>query len=144
MWDKKFRIAVFSLLYEILFTGLDVSEFSAKSITDEYRVEVKALNNVFEDLDLDKVFAKILVFFENCDEYETKVKESTKNWDKTFLTVKACLFTFCIEIDEIDILSINDNQIVNSYLRLSQDYLGQENVPLVHAVVLKLLNPQKN
>ena len=140
MWDKNFRIAVFSLLYEILFTGISQSDFNIKSNLDKFKNEVLALNDVFKDLDLELVFEQIRIYFEKQDLFEEKIRASIKTWDKTFLTVKACLFTFCLEIQANNVISNSDSKIVNSYLKLAQDYLGQENVSLVHANVLKILN----
>jgi transcription termination factor NusB len=143
MWDKNFRIAVFSLLYEILFTGMIESDFNTKSNSEKFKKEVLALNDVFKGLDLETVLDQIRVYFEKQYLFEEKIKASIKTWDKTFLTVKACLYTFCLEIEGDNVISNLDSKIVNSYLKLAQDYLGQENVSLVHANVLKILNYSK-
>ncbi|MEI6729560.1 MAG: hypothetical protein WCK98_08035 [bacterium] len=143
MWDKNFRIAVFSLLYEILFTGISSDDFNLKSDTNKFKNQVLGLNEVFNGLDLDIIFIQIRIFFEKQDLFEEKIKASIKTWDKTFVTVKACLFTFCLEIEDNSLVSSADNKIVNSYLRLSQDYLGEENVSLVHANILKILGRTK-
>jgi transcription termination factor NusB len=138
MWDKKFRIAVFLLLYNILFKSISLDDFISKSATQEFKSELFALSDIYIDQDLDKVFTQILLFYELENEFSTKIKASIKSWDKTFEIIKACLFTFCLEIRNISKLDQEKFKIVNTYLRLSQDYLGQENVPLIHAIILKI------
>ncbi len=134
MWEKSFRYSVFAALYQVLFwnetTGSE--EFNLDVILENLKDEEKP--------DKDKLTLVIARFFDKKAEYTDTLKTYLKDWDKTFAVVKACLYTYILEIEE---LSSTDPQpaldtIITKYIRLSEDHIGGQNVALVHAILSKV------
>jgi transcription termination factor NusB len=140
VWDKPFRYSIFTAVYELLFwreEGVNDFNIDWDFIFENAKFEVKP---DIEDLN------QVMYLFEQKEKSYTDILESyLANWDKTFSIIKACLFTFLLEKDDIGNSEppVDSKDIVTKYIRLSEDLVGGQNVGLVHAVLSKIAGVQK-
>lgn len=136
MWTKAFRKSLISGIYQTIFRqsleGLEKS-VNWDVIVDEYstsEIEVK------KD-DLEKVFVYV---DKNFDSYITSIQKYSKNWNRTFDVIKACLVALIVEIEyKKDSNESIETTVVGKYIRLAQDFAGGDNPGLVHAIGSKLV-----
>ncbi|MEM1311979.1 MAG: hypothetical protein AAGF07_00770 [Patescibacteria group bacterium] len=140
MWDKLVRLSVFTAIYDKLFwEDYDALEtravdwsFIFENLPPESNLDASNLNSYIEYFDKKK------------EEYQEVLSKYLKNWDRTFLIIKACLYTYLIERDLVLDSEANKQEflkaLVTRYIRLSENYVGGQNVGLVHAVMSKINN----
>jgi hypothetical protein len=168
MWEKDFRKLVFYIIYQALFLNwnlefwqnLDYGEkldliYKNKEIIDSLKSQKNSLENPKNDLiqinylsddDYPAVVDKILNdFLLNKDNYWQKICQNLKDTKKTYTTVSTCLYTYLLEKDYIDSQFLAEEistqikqNLIGKYIKLAQDFIGDENVSLVHAVLIKL------
>ena len=95
-----------------------------------------------EDKDYLEVVDQILKdFFAKKDIYWKNIKKNLKDTKKTYMVVQACLYCYILEKEfiEKEILQRDSvKYLVGKYIKLSQNFIGDDNVSLVHAVLIKL------
>jgi len=154
IWNQYIRTLLFFAIYNYLFLGDKSDNFVVDWNFLEYHLKQefqdkesnKDLNNqenksneesefLLETSKLDETF---LIYLQKKEVFEIELQEFLHNWEKTYNLVKALLFTCLLEIE----ISGNKAEEVlpnfTKYLRLSQDFIGSENVGLVHAVLMKI------
>lgn len=139
MWNKSFRLVLLCGIYQYLFwKALDNTIYSPdweyiytvlKREEDE-TPDYELINRLFSD------------FVEQEQAMEELLKEYVKDWERTFVVIKACFFSFVIEYVYLKNNSQLPQEIkpfVNKYVRTSQDLAGGDNPLFVHAVISKLI-----
>lgn len=89
--------------------------------------------------DLDFSFASVL---EKEDKFKALLNKYLQDWGRTYDIVKAILLTYLQELAELkesNKIEVLAQDLVGSYVRLAQDYIGGENTSLVHAVASNIL-----
>jgi transcription termination factor NusB len=149
VWDKPTRLSIFSAIYEILFWRSQGFE-----LKQEISIVRKDLSwsFIFENLkfeskpDINSLDLIIDSFYKSEGEYTILLSKYLNSWDKTYSIVKACLFTFLLELNSTKELNNSQDisgyyrEIITRYIRLSEDYIGGQNVGLVHAVLSKIIS----
>jgi transcription termination factor NusB len=149
VWDKPTRLSIFSAIYEVLFWR--EQNFENNKIENE---DLKDPNwgFIFENLKFEvypeekKLDILMGLFYTHESLYTKTLSQYLINWDKTYSIVKACLFSFMLELEtnkEIDFTQNTEErnrELITKYIRLSEDHIGGQNVGLVHAVLSKILS----
>ena len=134
MWTKSFRYLIFTSLYQVLFwreQGENNPEIDFESI-----VSTVQINDIIDFKSAEIVLEN---YYKNEKELTEKLIEVLDDWDKTFIMIKACLYSFLLE--KMDIQNSGDfdevQKIISKYIRLSEELIGGKNVKLIHAVLIK-------
>lgn len=95
-----------------------------------------------EDDDYIKKVDEILEkFFLEKDVYWKAIEQNLKDTKKTYMLVQACLYSYILEknfIEEETTQKKSVKYLVGKYIKLSQNFIGDDNVSLVHAVLIKI------
>lgn len=135
MWKKDFRICLFYVIYQYIF-WLSIDQ---EKKLDWNHIEAQAFGER-SDLDLETVKKEYKNFIDNKTTFDQVLANNLKEPNKTYLTVKAILYVFFLEIDFLEregVLS-QTNNIVGKYIKLTQEVVGGESTGLVHAVTSKV------
>ncbi len=135
MWKKKFRICLFYGIYQYIFwlnidqeKHLDWDHIIAQAFGERNDLDQEAIKNEFTN------------FLENKKTFDQILTQNLKEPSKTYLTVKAVLYTFFLEVaflEREDHISQGSN-IVGKYIKLTQEIVGGESTGLVHAITSKV------
>ncbi len=140
MWEKNFRVALFTAVYQKLFQ----SDFVDAGIAWNWEIVLNNLK-VEEASKMPKVqdlSCRLEDLGTNQEKYQNLLQKYLQSWDRTYDIVKAILLTYLQELSEMKesgSLEVNSNEIVSKYIRLTQEYIGGENTALVHAVASNIL-----
>jgi hypothetical protein len=161
MWEKDFRKLIFYIVYQALFLNwnlefwqnldfdekLDLIEKN-KQIIDSTKSQkndlilINYLTKPDSSVAVDKILNDFLL---KKDDYWQKICQNLKDTKKTYTAVSTCLYTYLLEKDFIDtqflteeIATENKQNLIGKYIKLAQDFIGDENVSLVHAILIKL------
>lgn len=133
MWEKNYRQAVFTGIYQIIFWR---EQGISMDIDLEYILEqINSKNIVTNKTELN--FA-LDIFLQNESEYNIILEKYLKKRDKTFLLVLAILYTYMVETQHKIYTESEKTKIVSHYIRLTENLIGGQNVNLVHAILIKL------
>lgn len=137
MWQKTFRFLVFNSIYNQIFLTREEGVLGSYS-QDLHSLALSSLHDpdVVIKSEIEKRLNK---FQEEGKENTDFLKKFLPKWDQTYPIVKAILFTFLLEKQEVE----DANQIIGKYIKLTQDMIGGENTSLVHAVLAKVAGENK-
>ncbi len=150
MWTKNFAICLFSAVYQNIFSQdsknfIDLKEDS--QIVFDWLVVLDTLN-LSQDLpNTDLLQDSLIKIVQNKAKFENILQKYLSDSKKTYKIVKAILFTFLQELEEIKkpkeeiptTLLEYYQPMAKKYVRIAQDYVGGENASLVHAVTIKII-----
>jgi len=136
MWKKFFRLIVFVSLYQIL---VEAYNFNNLDQVDSI------FGDDFKNQDLEtnsKELSEVIAFFnKNRDNFTNLLQNHTQEWDKTYPITKSILFTALSEFTILNSQNVDFDvkNFINKYLKLSQNYIDDDNAKLVHAILAKVL-----
>ena len=136
MWKKFFRLIVFVSLYQIL---VEAYNFNNLDQVDSI------FGDNFKNQDLEtnsKELSEVIAFFnKNRDNFTNLLQNHTQEWDKTYPITKSILFTALSEFTILNSQNVDFDvkNFINKYLKLSQNYIDDDNAKLVHAILAKVL-----
>jgi hypothetical protein len=160
MWQTKQRTVLFLLLYiyryHTQFLGLEVSDDDNQQILEINKVfEIYLDENykdspLFEPPSLDEsekqTYIGIIQDFKNSQaKLLNKLELYIKEWDKTNFILQTLLLLLETELESIqtkspvEFTADKKKILVRSYLKLCQQYIDNEAVSLVHAVMIKIV-----
>lgn len=133
MWEKKYRQAVFTGIYQILFWR---EQGIPMDIDLEYIFEqIDSKNIVADTTELNFILD---TFLQNESEYNIILEKYLKKQDQTFPVVLAILYTYMVEIQYKLYIEPEKTKVISHYIRLTENLIGGQNVNLVHAILIKL------
>ncbi len=150
MWTKNFVICLFSAVYQNIFLQdskdfIDIEEKAQMGF--DWSVVLDTLN-LSQDLpNTDLLQDSLTKIVQNESKFENILQKYLSDSKKTYKIVKAILFTFLQELQEIKkskeeiptTLLEYYQPIAKKYVRIAQDYIGSENASLVHAITIKVI-----
>lgn len=143
MWSKEERDFSFFYIYNHLFK-LDFSKGFRQETSIKY--DSNQIHNFAftksEFYEIKSSFKKLIQteFTQNLDIFIRKFKPYLKNWNNTYLLVKAILLACLLEKK---ITGLENEKLIPKYIRLCQNYGDHKSVSVVHAVLYKLLENQE-
>jgi hypothetical protein len=148
MWEKDLRINIITFIYTLMFC--DASEINSDEVNwylDEYFTAKKT--DIDEKIDKiknnsQKMYPILNLFLSKKDIILKFISQFAKDWSKTSLISQSVLIAFCLELNKSESENLEQNElnikkIISLYLDYVENYSGKENVPTVHAILLKLM-----
>jgi len=132
-WDLPVRTALFFAIYTHVF--LHRTDIIKDAEWDFIQLFLPESQSHFSKEEVDVSYQS---FLSKEGLYQKELQQFLHDWQKTYDLVKALFFTLLTELDLYQDSSVDHKNLFNRYLRLAQDYIGGENVGLVHAIMIKL------
>ena len=146
MWGKDLRTLLFWYIYT-----LEYWDCFLDTVLEIDTPFIDSIDSIFLEYENGKVDLTLVshllgIYRTNRAKYEDNTKKYLNNWNKTYLLVKCLLYTYILEQNyyqqnnKSEFLNEESKKsVVSKYLRLCDQYIDNNSVSAIHAVLLKLV-----